>query len=80
MQQKWVSINEFMRINHIIYDTVIKLVNSRKIQYKKVGKHYKIKVLEDLNVNESMKKLIRENDELKSYIKILKNILDQVEI
>ena len=80
MEQEWISMNEFMRRNHIGYDTAVKLINSGKLEYEKVGTQYKIKVSKDENINESMEKLIRENEELKSYIKTIQSISSQINI
>lgn len=80
MEQEWISMNEFMRRNHMGYDTAIKLINREKLEYEKLGKQYKIKVSKDLNINESMEKLIRENEELKSYIKTIQSISNQIKI
>lgn len=80
MEQEWISMNEFMRRNHMGYDTAIKLINREKLEYEKLGKQYKIKVSKDLNINESMEKLIRENEQLKSYIKTIQSISNQIKI
>lgn len=80
MEQEWISLNEFMRRNHIGYDTAVKLINRGKVEYEKVGTQYKIKVSKDENINESMEKLIRENEQLKAYIKTIQNISNQVKI
>lgn len=80
MEQEWISMNEFMRRNHIGYDTALKLINSGKVEYQKIGLQYKIKVSKDKIINESMEKIIRENEELKSYIRTIQNISNQVKI
>lgn len=80
MEQEWISLNEFMRRNHIGYDTAIKLINSGKVEYEKLEGQYKIRVSKDIKVNESMEKLIRENEELKAYIKTVQNIMSQVKV
>lgn len=36
MEQEWISLNEFMRRNHIGYDVAIKLINSGKVEYQKI--------------------------------------------
>lgn len=80
MEQEWISLNEFMRRNHVGYDTAIKLIHSGKVEYEKLDGQYKIKVSKDIKVNESMEKLIRENEELKAYIKTVQNIMSQVKV
>ncbi|MCI8640322.1 MAG: hypothetical protein HFJ59_00345 [Clostridia bacterium] len=80
MQQEWISLNEFMRRNHIGYDTALKLINSGQIEYEKLGIQYKIKVYKNELINQSIENLIRENEQLKSYIKTIQNITNQVEI
>lgn len=80
MEQEWISLNEFMRRNHIGYDTALKLVNSGKVEYQKVGLQYKIKVSKNEKVDETMEKLIRENEELKTYIKTIQNMANQIKV
>lgn len=80
MEQEWISLNEFMRRNHIGYDTSLKLVKSGKVQYQRVGTQYKIKVSKNEQVNQSMENLIRENEELKTYIKTIQNMANQIKI
>ena len=80
MEQEWISMNEFMRRNHVGHDTAVKLINSGKLEYEKLEGQYKIRVSKDLNINESMEKLIRENEELKSYIKTIQSISSQINI
>lgn len=78
MEQEWISLNEFMRRNHIGYDTALKLINSEKVEYQKIGLQYKIKVSKNEQVNQSIESLIRENEELKSYIRTIQNISNQI--
>jgi len=80
VEQEWISMNEFMRRNHVGHDTAVKLINSGKLEYEKLEGQYKIRVSKDLNINESMEKLIRENEELKSYIKTIQSISSQIKI
>ena len=80
MEQEWISLNEFMRRNHIGYDSALRLINSGKVEYQKLGTQYKIKVSKDSGINEFMEKLIRENEELKSYIRTIQNISNQVQV
>ncbi len=80
MEQEWISLNEFMRRNHIGYETAIKLINSGKVEFEKLDGQYKIKVSKDIKINESMEKLIRENEELKAYIKTVQKIISQVKV
>lgn len=81
MEQEWISLNEFMRRNHLGYETAIRLINSGKLEYEKTGKNqYKIKVSKNANIDETMEKLIRENEELKTYIKTLQGMVNQIKI
>lgn len=80
MEQEWISMNEFMRRNHIGYETALKLINSGKIEYQKMGSQYKIKVSKNEKVDETMEKLIRENEELKSYIRTIQTISSQIKV
>lgn len=80
MEQEWISLNEFMRRNHIGYDTALKLVNSGMVEYQKVGLQYKIKVSKNEKVDETMEKLIRENEELRTYIKTIQNMANQIKV
>lgn len=76
--QEWISLNEFMRRNKIGYDAAIKLINSEKLEYQKLGKQYKIKVSKDEKVNEMTENLIRENENLKTQFKIIQNLINNV--
>ena len=81
MEQEWISLNEFMRRNHLGYETAIRLINSGKLEYEKTGRNkYKIKVSKNANIDETMEKLIRENEELKKYIKTLQGMVNQIKI
>ena len=73
MEQEWVSLNEYMRRNHIGYETALKLMSSGKVEYQKIGGQYKIKVA-------TIEKLIRENEELKTYIKTIQNVANQINV
>ena len=45
MEEKWISLNEFMRRNNIGHDEAIRLINSGKFEYQKSkGGRYRIKV------------------------------------
>lgn len=81
MEQEWISLNEFMRRNHMGYETAIRLIHSGKVDYEKTGRNqYKIKVSKSEKIDETMEKLIRENEELKSYIKTIQNISNQIKV
>ena len=58
MEQEWVSLSEYMRRNHIGYETALKLIHSGKVEYQKIGGQYKIKVSKDKEVNATIEKLI----------------------
>lgn len=80
MEQEWISLNEFMRRNHIGYTTALKLINSGQVEYQKLGSQYKIKVSKDEKINESIEKIIRRNEELETYFKAIQNIANQVKV
>ena len=80
MDQEWISLNEFMRRNHIGYETALQLINSGKVEYQKLGSQYKIKVSKDEQINETIENLIRENAELKAIIKTMQNISSQIQV
>lgn len=80
MEQEWISLNEFMRRNHVGYETALKLINSGKVEYQKLNGQYKIKISKNENTNEIMEKLIRENEELKTFIRTLQNISNQIKV
>jgi len=70
-----------MRRNHIGYDTAIRLINSGKVEYEKTGKNqYKIKVSKNEKIDETMEKLIRENEELRTYIRTMQSMANQIKI
>lgn len=35
MEEKWISLNEFMRRNNIGYEETLRLLNTGKIEYQK---------------------------------------------
>ena len=78
MEEKWISLNEFMRRNNIGYEEAIRLLNSGKIEYQKSeGGRYRIKV--GGNIKDKEKEiLIKENAELKAVINSLRAILKEV--
>lgn len=80
MEQEWVSLSEYMRRNHIGYETALKLIHNGKVEYQKIGGQYKIKVSKDKEVNATIEKLIRENEELKTYIKTIQNVANQINV
>lgn len=81
MEQEWISLNEFMRRNHIGYGVAKRLIAGGKVEYQKSEDgNYKIKVTKNEQVAKDMEKLIRENEELKTTIKTMLNILGQVKI
>ncbi len=81
MEQEWISLNQFMKRNHIGYETALRLISSGKVEYEKTGKNkYKIKVSKSEQIDETMEKLIRENEELKSYIRTIQNISNQIKV
>lgn len=81
MEQEWISLNQFMKRNHIGYETALRLISSGKVEYEKTGKSkYKIKVSKSKQIDNAMEKIIRENEELRSCIKIIQNILNQTMI
>ena len=80
MVQEWASLSEYMRRNHIGYETALKLIHSGKVEYQKIGGQYKIKVSKDKEVNATIEKLIRENEELKTYVKTIQNVANQINV
>ncbi len=80
MEQEWISLNEFMRRNKMGYETALQLINSGKVEYEKLGSQYKIKVSKDEQINETLEKLIRENEELKTYIKTMQTVANQIQV
>ena len=78
MEEKWISLNEFMRRNNMGYEEAIRLLDSGKIEYQKSeGGRYRIKV--GGNIKDKEKEiLIKENAELKAVINSLRAILKEV--
>lgn len=80
IEQEWISLNEFMRRNKIGYSTAIRLINSGKVECQKLNEQYKIKVSKDEKANKMMEGLIRENEELRTYIKSIKALTNQIKV
>ena len=80
MDQEWISLNEFMRRNKMGYDSAIRLINSGKVEYQKLNGQYKIKVTKNAKIDEFVENLIRENEELKTYIKTIQSMANQIKV
>ena len=80
MDQEWISLNEFMRRNKRGYDSAIRLINSGKVEYQKLNGQYKIKVTKNAKIDEFVENLIRENEELKTYIKTIQSMANQIKV
>lgn len=78
MEQEWISLNEFMRKNHIGYETALKLINSGKVEYQKLGKKYKIKVSKNAQIDETTERLIRRNEELEATLRSTMKLIASV--
>lgn len=76
MEQEWISLSEFMKRNHLGYDAAIRLINSGKVEYtKSEAGQYKIKISKSEKIDELTEKLIRENQELKTRLKVIENLV-----
>ena len=76
MERQWISLNEFMRRNHLGYEMAIRLINSGKVEYQKSESgQYKIKVSRNDQIDELTEKLIRENEELRTRLKAIKSLV-----
>lgn len=80
MEPEWISLNEFMRRNKMGYDTALKMLNEEKVEFQKIGKQYKIKVSKNEQINKENEALIRENEQLKAYLRTFKNMVNQVDV
>lgn len=80
MEQEWISLNEFMRRNKMGYESAIKLINSGKVEHQKLNGQYKIKVTKNAKIDEFVESLIRENEELKTYIKTIQSMANQIKV
>lgn len=80
MEQEWISLNAFMRRNKMGYESAIKLINNGKVEYQKLNGQYKIKVTKNANIDEFVESIIRENEELKTYIKTIQAMANQIKV
>ena len=80
MEQEWISLNEFMRRNKMGYSAAKRLMYEGKVEYQKIGSQYKIKVSKNEQINKENEALIRENQELKTFIKTFINMANQIKI
>lgn len=78
MEKEWISLNEFKRRYHVGYETVLKLINTGKIESQKINKQYKIKVSKNENTAKDLENLIRRNEELETALKIAIKALQSV--
>lgn len=80
MEQEWISLNEFMRRNKMGYESAMKLINSGKIEHQKLNGQYKIKVTKNAKIDEFVENLIRENEELRTYIRTMQTVANQIKV
>lgn len=81
MEADWISLSEFMRRNKMGRESALRLIANGKLEYEKSETgQYKIKVSKSEKVDEFMEKIIRENEELRSYIKAIQSISNQVKV
>ena len=80
MEPEWISLNEFMRRNHIGYETALQLINSGKVEYQKLGSQYKIKVSKNEQINKENEALIRRVQELETQLKTFKVLAEQIQV
>ena len=81
MDQEWISLNEFMRRNKMGYESAMRLIKNGKVDYEKSETgQYKIKVTKNAKIDEFVENLIRENEELRTYIKTIQNVTKQIQV
>lgn len=80
MEQEWISLNEFMRRNKMGYATAKKMISDGTVESKKIGSQYKVKVSKNEQINKENEALIRENQELKTFIKTFINMANQISV
>lgn len=80
-KEEWISLNEYARRFKMHPVQVKKFISEGKIEYFRTeGGYYKIKVGGDTVSNDLYEKVVRENAELKTTIKNLKNILTLINV
>lgn len=80
MEPEWISLNEFMRRNHIGYETALQLINSGKVECQKLGSQYKIKVSKNEQINKENEALIRRVQELETQLKTIQTLVNQIRV
>ena len=75
MDREWVSLNEFMRINHIGYETAKQMIANKTVEAQKIKGQYKIKLTKNAEIDKAMENLIRENEELRTRLKAIEKLL-----
>ena len=76
MDQEWISLKEFMRRNKMGYETAIRLINTNKVEYQKnESGQYRIKVSKNEQINETIEKLARENEALRTKLKAIESLV-----
>lgn len=79
--EEWISLNEYMRRNKMGYNVVLQMIYNKEIEARKTpGGRYKIKVGGQTVSNEMYEKVVRENSELKTLIRTLQGIANQVTV
>lgn len=81
MEQEWISLNEFKRRNKMGHEAAIRLIKSGKLEYEKSETgQYKIKVSKSEKVDKYMEEILRENEFLKTVLKTIQNVSNQVSV
>ena len=75
MEREWVSLNEFMKINHIGYETAKQMIANKTVEAQKIKGQYKIRLQKNAEVDKFMENLIRENEELKTRLRAIEHLV-----
>ena len=75
MEEKWISLNEFMRRNNVGYNMALRMIDNGDIEGKKIGGRYKIKVGGDTVSRQLYEEEHKKRIEAETTLKLLQNIL-----
>ena len=75
MEEKWISLNEFMRKKNIGYDVALQMIHNGDIEGKKYGSRWKIKIGGDTVSRQLYEEEHRKRIEAETTLKLLQNIL-----
>ena len=78
MEEQWISLNAFMKMRKIGYDTAIEMIENKEVESSKTpGGRYKIKIGGNTVSNEMYDQAIERAIQAETKLNVLKSILEK---